>query len=504
MKKTWKIGTRGSLLALTQCRQTKDLLEQRTGEKFELVIIKTRGDQQTDVPLWQLEGKDFFTRELDEALLSNQVDLVVHSYKDLGSERPEGIELGAIGERRFGHDILLISNENIKKLKSGEIKTLIVGTSSPRRIVNLESHLPQFVPGNPVIETKMLRGNVNTRVEKLNRGDYHAIVLAMPGLERLAQDENSKKELAPLLKDLNFMILPASKFPWAASQGALAIEMHNKHPEAKQLNKILASVHHNETQQAVKRERKAFNEYGGGCHLAVGVAVVASKQRFVHSYRGEQDDQKIEKLFLEPTPSKVSPTGVFLGMPDEDQLIRKVAKKDFAVDCTDQDIFVTSSHVFYAMKKADHAQGIWAAGTKTWKKLAAQNHWVNGAADSLGEQQLKDFETSELLKLMRQANFNWHVLSAEDAHSTLGPVTETYTRQRQEVGPEFAQKIAATSDFFWTSFPQYQAYKESFPQIIQKRHWCGLGKTYDAFAAQSVNVIAVSGITEFKTLTETQ
>ena len=94
--KKYLIGTRGSLLALTQCTQVKNQLEKITGDQFELKVIKTQGDQITDKPLWQLEGKDFFTKELDAALLTGDVDLVVHSYKDLGSDRPEGIKLAAI------------------------------------------------------------------------------------------------------------------------------------------------------------------------------------------------------------------------------------------------------------------------------------------------------------------------------------------------------------------------------------------------------------------------
>tara|TARA_R110000868_G_scaffold411568_1_gene705411 strand:- start:21490 stop:22998 length:1509 start_codon:yes stop_codon:yes gene_type:complete len=500
MKKAWKIGTRGSLLALTQCGQVKDLLHKKTGEEFELVIIKTQGDQQTDKPLWQLEGKDFFTKELDEALLKNEVDLVVHSYKDLGSDRPKGIVLGAIGERRFGHDILLIPNENVRKLQNGEIKNLLIGTSSPRRITNLESHFSSFVPSAPKIETKMLRGNVNTRIQKLRDGDYHAIVLAMPGLERLAQVESSRKELAGLLKDMNFTILPASKFPWAASQGALAVEMHEKNPEAAKIKQILASIHHDHTEQAVKRERKAFNDYGGGCHLAVGVAVMASKDRFVHSHRGQKDENAIELLSIEPKVEKVKAQRVFVGMPDEDKLM---SKKPIAisVDCKGKDLFATSSYVFESMKNSDQVQGLWAAGTKTWQKLAAKNYWVNGAADSLGEQQLKDFETSALLQLMRGANFDWLVLSGEEAYSGLGQVVETYERTLNPITEDFKKDIEDTSDFFWTSIHQYKAYAKAFPTITRKRHWCGLGKTYDSFAAEKVNVIAVSGINEFRTLT---
>ncbi|MBC99387.1 MAG: hypothetical protein CME63_16710 [Halobacteriovoraceae bacterium] len=95
-KKPYIIGTRGSLLALTQCLQMKNIMEEKGLGKFELKIISTQGDENTQAPLWQLEGKDFFTKELDAALLQGEVDLVVHSYKDLGSERPEGIELATV------------------------------------------------------------------------------------------------------------------------------------------------------------------------------------------------------------------------------------------------------------------------------------------------------------------------------------------------------------------------------------------------------------------------
>ena len=498
--KTWKIGTRGSLLALTQCGQIRDLLSQKTGEKFELVIIKTRGDQQTDVPLWQLEGKDFFTRELDTALLAGEVDLVVHSYKDLGSERPDGIKLGAITERTYGNDILLIEKEKIAALKNGDLKKLIVGTSSPRRIVNLTNHLGRLMPSAPAIETKTLRGNVNTRVQKLRNGEYDAIVLAMPGLERLALDANATKELGPLVNGLDYMILPPSLFPWAASQGALAIEMWQDHPQANELSKILASVHDNATEAAVKRERKAFNDYGGGCHLAVGVAVMQTKDFFVHSHRGERDQEKIEQQYIEPPVAKVTASATFAGMPNEDLLIEKVPV-EVAIDSDDKDLFVTSSHVFKTLDQMPKPKSIWAAGTKTWEKLASKGHWVNGCADSLGEKQLRNFANSALLKLMRQKSFEWLVLSGEEAHSELGPVVETYKRQEKEITADFVQTIENKSDFFWTSYAQYQSYVKRFPNIQSKRHWCGLGKTYDAFALHHIPVIAVSGISEFKQVT---
>ena len=162
--KPYIIGTRGSLLALTQCLQMKNIMEEKGLGEFKLKIISTQGDENTQAPLWQLEGKDFFTKELDAALLQGEVDLVVHSYKDLGSERPEGIKLATITERKYAHDILFIKNETIEKLKNKELKKFVVGTSSPRRMTNISRFLPDYLPfGSELgieVECSPLRGNV--------------------------------------------------------------------------------------------------------------------------------------------------------------------------------------------------------------------------------------------------------------------------------------------------------------------------------------------------------
>ena len=143
MPKTLRIGTRGSLLAKTQCQQTQACLERDSEIKYELEFIKTQGDLQTEKPLWQMDGKDFFTKELDTALLNDEVQLVVHSYKDLGSERPDGIKLGAVTERKFSNDILLIKKSTVNSLSS--LNEIEIGTSSPRRIYNIENALKELV-----------------------------------------------------------------------------------------------------------------------------------------------------------------------------------------------------------------------------------------------------------------------------------------------------------------------------------------------------------------------
>jgi hydroxymethylbilane synthase len=198
----YKLGTRGSLLAVTQSTLIKNQLEALSGEKFELVTIKTQGDEVTNKPLWQLEGKDFFTKELDEALLKGEVDFVIHSYKDLGSIRPEGIRLAAVTERRFAHDILLIPQEHVDRLNNWQGE-FVVGTSSPRRIANLTHSLPDYLPYIKSIRCETLRGNVNSRIRKLREGQYHAITLALAGIERLAHTEKSANELKELFRYRN-------------------------------------------------------------------------------------------------------------------------------------------------------------------------------------------------------------------------------------------------------------------------------------------------------------
>ena len=141
------LGTRGSLLAVTQSTIIANTLKQYYPQhEFTLKIIKTLGDTITNKPLWQLEGKDFFTRELDDALIKKEVDFVVHSYKDLSIDRPEKICLAAIGMRKFAHDVLLVTKETLHNIQTKQLKTITIGTSSPRRQYLLQKHVQKVLP----------------------------------------------------------------------------------------------------------------------------------------------------------------------------------------------------------------------------------------------------------------------------------------------------------------------------------------------------------------------
>lgn len=488
MPKTYKVGTRGSLLALTQCNQIVNQLKVLTGDHFELEIIKTQGDQNTTIPLWQMEGQNFFTKELDLALIEKQVDLVVHSYKDLGSIRPKELELAAVTKRSFSHDVLLIKKETLSNLKN--LNEFVVGTSSPRRIKNVSNHLKKFLPhakDDLKVLTETLRGNVNSRLSKLKEGKYHAILLALAGLERLSDSQ----EIKDLLRGMTFMVLPLSVFPTAASQGALAIEILKGNTEL--LNKV-QKVQDFQTLEEVQRERKAFNDYGGGCHLAVGISVKKIGENYIHFHQGELDSKKVSLRMLE-RPKKISLTREakpFFGM--NDPLITKIPTEVGNLD--QANFYVTSPHCLKKFKKIYNGGTIWAAGEKTMQTLAKEGFWVNGCADSMGDNQLNALKESKFLSLM-MPNLKWKTLTSSTGSSTIGEIVPSYNHKIIPPSDEYRKIIEETKNFFWTSFFQYQTYVDFFPQIKDKNHCCGLGKTYTSFTEKNIEVIPFLGQEDF-------
>jgi hydroxymethylbilane synthase len=243
--KAQRIGTRGSALALWQARSIAQALRGITGLEPEIVIIKTSGDKFQQTSFSQIGTKGVFIKELEDALLDERVDLAVHSMKDVPTEMPEGLTIAAIGKREDVRDALLsASGETLTSLPQGAR----VGTSSLRR----QSQLLHARRDLRVLE---LRGNVDTRIEKLRRGDYDAIVLAKAGLDRLGLSGNISE------------VLPHQVSLPAAGQGAIGIEA--RAGDAATL-RILAALEDGESRSAVTAERSALAGLGGGCQVPIG------------------------------------------------------------------------------------------------------------------------------------------------------------------------------------------------------------------------------------------
>lgn len=500
------LGTRGSLLAITQSQQILDELKEIESVSFDVKKIKTQGDQIVDKPLWQMDGKDFFTKELDEQLLAGSIDFVVHSYKDLGSERPKGIELAAITKRSYPHDILLIRNSVIKK----KPKNFVVGTSSPRRTVNLQDCLQEYLPWKTdQIEIKNLRGNVNTRIEKLVAEEYDAIVLAFAGIERLAKNIENQPLLQQYFFDLNYMILPLSEFPTAAAQGALALEVGPKTPE--KLKKLLQQVHCQRTEREVRWEKEKFKSFGGGCHLPMGISAQEGPFGMWTLAKGKTTPESSDSYYESQNKSEstiapiASSEKYFVGLTREDltgegylendQIVADefYLKRPLEVKAVNKHIYITSKYVLHAVDTSLERETVWCAGTKSLKRLAQAGIWVNGTSDQFGEPHLMNFFKSALLQLLHGPQFqkNIAVLTNADAPINFGKKVTCYERHMRPIDPEMAKHLKSCQHFFWTSFSQYQSYCDVLPELLDKKHYCGLGKSADRFHAAGVAVTKI-------------
>lgn len=246
------LGTRGSDLALWQAHHVAAMLKTQLGIATSIEIIKTRGDRIQNVAFSKMEGKGFFTKELQEALLDGRVDLVVHSLKDLPTEEPEGLEVVAIPERTNSADLLLARGDLLRPRPDNPMglpSGAVLGTSSLRRAA-------QTLALCPDIEVKALRGNVPTRIGKLRGGDYDAILLAAAGVGRLELD----------LTGLDVVELRPEVMLPAPGQGALAIETR----ENDELTRPLKQLHDAAVADHVNTERRLLELLGGGCHLPLG------------------------------------------------------------------------------------------------------------------------------------------------------------------------------------------------------------------------------------------
>ncbi|MBF0161004.1 MAG: hydroxymethylbilane synthase [Magnetococcales bacterium] len=240
-----KLGTRGSALALWQAEWVKTLLQSRHPDlHVALIIIKTQGDKILDVPLAKVGGKGLFVKELEEALLAEEIDLAVHSMKDMPAVVPDGLQLAAILEREDPRDVLLsIRHATLTALPQGAV----VGSSSLRR----QSQLLHLRPDLRVLS---LRGNVNTRIGKLEAGLFDAILLAAAGVKRLQLTQHVVEYLDPEV------MIPAN------GQGAIGIETRQQ--DTRTLS-LVAPLNHRPTWQCVSAERAFLATLEGGCQVPI-------------------------------------------------------------------------------------------------------------------------------------------------------------------------------------------------------------------------------------------
>jgi hydroxymethylbilane synthase len=248
--RTIRIGSRKSQLALVQTYWVQEQLQKHYPDRqFEVETMSTQGDKILDVALAKIGDKGLFTKELEVGMIDKQIDLAVHSLKDLPTKLPEGLILGCVTERVNPADALVVN----EKHKDKQLETLpegaVVGTSSLRRLAQLRHHFPH-------LSFKDVRGNVNTRLSKLDAGEYDAIILAVAGLQRLGMGDRIHQVIS---SDISLH---------AVGQGALGIECRADDAEVLEVLKVLEHV---ETRDRCYAERAFLRELEGGCQVPIGV-----------------------------------------------------------------------------------------------------------------------------------------------------------------------------------------------------------------------------------------
>jgi hydroxymethylbilane synthase len=365
MQQLFKIVCRGSRLSLAQADIVKKkLLAFCPTMQLEIVIKETQGDLNQSVPLQELEGKDFFTKDIQD-LLIGQADFAVHSLKDVSGDFFNGNHFALI-ERDDPRDVAVFNNDVFDKVSKGQ--KLKVGTSSPRRVTMaidfLLKALPQVDEREVNVEATTIRGNVDTRLQKLTAGEYDGIILACAGLNRLLRADQGKY-VEGLLKDKVIMILPLLHCPPAPGQGAIVAETSPGNVDA---IKILQAINDKPLAQAVVMERKVAQQYGSGCHQQFGaVHINTGENQFIYAAGKDREGKIFEENY--------SSDGVVMNRKQNP-------------------VVVDSKHPLFAQQNVqlinnqseliDATKRIWVAKTEAWFELAKVGFWIEGSLEGLG------------------------------------------------------------------------------------------------------------------------
>jgi hydroxymethylbilane synthase len=462
-----KLGSRQSLLAQAQVKILSHLLVDYC--TFEYLPLSSRGDVKKD----SLPG--LYTSTLDEALQNSSIDIALHCLKDVPIERPFFLKEVFRIHRQFPQDIFLFNNHIINN-------KIIVGTHSERRKAQL-SKLKDFLPislQSYSLESSYLSGNLQTRLEKLQKKEYSGIILSLEGLERFFNHGTDSQK--KLLQNLQFMILPLKFFPTSPGQGDLTVEALSDFKAPFPLKKNTQT----------DKERFILQSLGGGCSSPIGITCLETKDYFLtYSFINSQYAFQYERK--RPIPHQLLKQEAFLGMFSPEGIeydIRTLFKNKTITIDKNTLAFITSRR---ALQKCNFAI---AAGLSTWKLLANQDTWVYCCHENLGEEYLLPFKQLNCLQYINPQWKNpWQVFSHKDSFSDLGYIEECYEKDFNDI--PLSKNI---NFFYWTSYSQYKNYVHYYPWIKEKVHFCGLGKSYTQLSKENIEIYSLTGYEEYVTL----
>lgn len=478
-----RLAARSSELAKIQAYQVGAELE-ALGVTIDYFFRAALADQNLQWDLTQSQSKGLFTQDFFEGLKSKEFDLIVHSWKDLPTEEnPYTFVCGTL-KRADQRDLLFFKKSSMRK------KQLVLSSSSPRRIYNLEQALKSLLPFSAEdIQFQPVRGNIHTRIKKLMQdANTDGLLVAKAAIDRLLATESDefaagRNQLKLWLKDLQWMILPLSLNPTAAAQGALAIEVRRDH---KELIELIERIRCKQTFEASSFERQCLASYGGGCHQKIGTSFVHTQRGPWFFLRGLTDSGEVlnhakylspENLDNEPKQKTVNNESLF-PMPGESLHLFERTKIQHQLE---EQLTQSPDHGVWVAKNEALPKGtesllkdrlVWTAGLSSWKKLAARGIWIHGCADGLGEQE------SEGLDVLLSRPLHWFKLTHIKGINNRPDQTLISTYELKPAGS--VPDLKDRKYFYWTSGSLFQrAWAEQAEALKQGQHWCGPGSTYD-------------------------
>ena len=470
-----KILSRKSPLARIQAKLVANEISKSLPKiKIEYIFKSSLGDLDQDTPLDKMPDIGVFTNDIREDLISNKADIAVHSWKDLPIDFEEGTEILGTLQRADMRDMVFFKKFNLDK------KDLSILSSSPRRKKNLSAFLPKAMPLNlDQINFKEVRGNIHTRFKKFLDGEEDGLVVAKAAIDRILHNEieefaRDRDELLGMVQDLNWMVIPLSENPCAAAQGALAIECRSNDNSTKEIIKSISSF---SSMASIEEERKILQSYGGGCHQKIGSSVEVLETGLVKTTKGETEEgRNISKRFFVANKenktffSDVSEMNYFPASREEQSFFKRVNLQDAENELpkiNNKGIYVSRSNAIGESIKIDDSNIIWTSGVDTWISLAMKGFWVNGTSDSLGE---KNSPGENPFKDM-----DWLKVSHADAENRDIDIIATYKLEPLEL----KKRMQSCEYFYWMSASSFKLAIDTFPEILTKKHSCGLGNTYD-------------------------
>ena len=493
---TIRLIGRDSRLSRLQLQIVQRKIEQAfPGVHVQQVHRSSRGDELQDVPLHTVEGQDFFTQAIFEALKYGEADIAVHSLKDMSSAHFFSDQAFAVVDRDDPRDLAIFNPAIEEKISRGQ--TIIIGTCSPRREEMATAFLKKALPqlkDTLHIETRPIRGNVETRLRKLDDGEYDATILATAGLNRLLRSAEDCSLIRSLLSNKRIMLLPLIDCVPAPCQGAIGAEAN---PANKRAVEVLNAINEPALFNTAFAEKRTGMQYGTGCLQQFGVTSIHTRQGH-YIYAAGKDETGTTFAAWDPLPSlSMDPAAVF-SSTDHMREFFTYEWRAALPDIKEPVVFIANYKLLDGVinKTALKDKCILVSGTKTWFELARQGYWVSAGADALGFDFLLPSLSMPLLGISAK---NILILTHEAAAQRWqkkGLAAACTYRLTPVFNPTLFEQIANAKAICWTSYAQFAAYGHHAKPGVT--HICAGGETATQLIQAGIDPVIFPTIKAFE------